>query len=178
MEQEVSHNSETIDEIVRTACAELFDAYGLGLTERPPPKENEDHASDEDLAIAGVIGMTGDAIRGTLVLAGTSKPLEFTRSVGQVRDWVAELSNQLLGRIKNKLLQHGVEIYLSTPVTMAGRRLRIMSSGNYDSGQFLFETSAGGYICIWFDAELAEGLILEKVETEDEHTSEGDMLFF
>ena len=95
---------------------------GYGVTVRRAD-ESEDPVSPE-FFLCSIIGFTGRDVRGTLVLAlteelsGLSNPVAGANSSATTdrliqRDWVGELSNQLLGQIKIELLRRGVEIYVT-----------------------------------------------------------------
>jgi CheY-specific phosphatase CheX len=84
--------------------------------------------------LAGIIGFGGDA-RGHLMIAATRgcmKALHPLRDRGVAldeADWIAELSNQLLGRFKNRLLSCGVTILIGTPVVATSGELKKSSEG-------------------------------------------------
>ena len=110
-----------IDDLVFDCCRELFSAYQLDVQ----PRDRSDFPATEQLAVCGVMGFGGKLMRGALVLAATSEPLELTNpeSHGSQRDWICELANQLMGRVKNRLVTLGVEILLATPAGLSGENL-------------------------------------------------------
>ena len=57
-----------------------------------------------------------------------------------LEDWSRELNNQLLGRLKNKLLPYGCELALGIPTVVSGDQLS--------------STAAPGLVMSWFRAEL------------------------
>src|SRR5512138_690170 len=103
------------EQVTAAACEGLFGRYGV-------PVHRADESANPispEFFLCSVIGFTGRDVRGTLVLAlteelsGLSNPIAGT-SPGATerviqRDWVGELSNQLLGQIKLELLRRGVE---------------------------------------------------------------------
>jgi CheY-specific phosphatase CheX len=111
----------TLDEIVESACLALFDSVGTPLVRA----DAGSHSRDD---IGASIGFTGRMVRGALVLVSTRRlvemalPQEIRAGVtdSHVADWMGELANQLLGRIKNKLVSHGVVLDMSTPTVMFG----------------------------------------------------------
>jgi CheY-specific phosphatase CheX len=76
-----------------------------------------------------IIGL-GGGLRGSLVLSvpadlvRRSHPTQGTESA-DLADWLSELANLLLGRVKSRLLAHGVVIELSTPLTLSASQLRV-----------------------------------------------------
>lgn len=155
-------NEEVIERCVNEACIALFQDYALPLN-----RVREGALRGADLLFCGVIGFTGEQMRGTLLLATSQEPLGRTSpaSDSSLREWIAELSNQLLGRVKNRLIPHGVELHLSTPIVLRGQHIAPVSRAELIPFAFSCD---GGYVCVWFDAELSDGVDLTQVsETED-----------
>src|SRR3954447_20163507 len=92
------------EQLAAAACQELFAQYGLTVRRAT----QSDAPVSPEFMMCSVIGFSGRHLRGALVLALTeelpdrSSPLP--AAPGRRRDWVGELSNQLLGRVKIELL--------------------------------------------------------------------------
>src|SRR4051812_36863295 len=113
-------NKLNLDRLVADNCLKLFADYRLDMQ---AGAANEAFA-DRAFLLCGVIGFTARQMRGALVLASTNEPLEQTSPESTShRDWICELANQLLGRVKNQLLSRKVEIFASTPVALRGDHL-------------------------------------------------------
>jgi CheY-specific phosphatase CheX len=115
----MSSRTTLLEKVVHEAAQDLAAAYGLDV----PCTSEED---DEQLA--AIIGFTSPGYRGSLVVSVSKRTLEQVRAPGTtatLNDWTAELSNQLLGRVKNRLLLHGPAINIALPVSIAGNALRI-----------------------------------------------------
>src|SRR5882724_669396 len=151
-------NNRPIDDLVFDCCRELFSAYELDLV----PRDRSDFPATEELAVCGVMGFGGKSMRGALVLATTREPLEKTNpdSFGSQRDWVCELANQLMGRVKNRLLSRDVEILLATPAGLSGENLSPAPSKLRAPQVF---AAANGFVCVWIDCECAEGFELSAM---------------
>jgi hypothetical protein len=157
-------------ELAASACTELFGAYGVTL-ERSPAVWRE----SEERRLCGVIGFVGRRVRGTCLLAANHEPLaESCPPEGRVRDWVGELANQLLGRLKSKLLTRGIEVALTTPIVIAGVKLEPLPRGNLEP--IVFRATSGN-VLVWVEVESEAGL-----EIGTEHIArvggEGDILLF
>lgn len=150
-------NEEYLEAAVSEACLSLFEDYALPL--RRSTFENV--GSDCDLLFCGIIGCSGDKMRGSLMLATTREPLGRTAPVSDAsqREWLAELTNQLMGRVKNKLSTRGQELHMSTPIVLRGQHLAPIPHAQIIPLVF---TSDAGVVCVWFDAELAPGLDLSQ----------------
>lgn len=166
-------NDLVMESIVSDACISLFNDYSLPLR-RVPTAELSDAP---ELLYCGVIGLSGDQLRGSLLLATSREPLGRTSptSDASFREWIAELSNQLLGRIKNRLLARGVSLHLSTPVVLRGQHLAPLSQTELPPLTFVCE---GGCVCVWFDAELAANVDLTKFIESPGTIPEGESMLF
>lgn len=76
-----------------------------------------------------IIGLGGQKLRGSVVLSVPASLLARSHPTRgstpeDLADWLAELANLLLGRIKTQLLGRGISIQLGTPVTISGTALR------------------------------------------------------
>jgi hypothetical protein len=154
-------------------CAKaLFSAYT-----KPLNYAGTTCSGTQSFVLSGVIGFAGSDVRGTLLLAMTNGLLEeLSPHSTSMRDWIAELSNQLLGRFKNQLLRYGTEIYAATPSVLRGELLTpLLPSGALTGHRF---ESGRGTACVWLDTDIRAGFTLgTPVETEVAQ-AEGESLFF
>jgi hypothetical protein len=166
-------NNRPIDDLVFDCCQELFTAYALDVH----PLSREEFPNAEALAVCGVMGFGGKQMRGALVMAATREPLERTNPGGLTsqRDWVCELANQLMGRIKNRLLTLNVEILLATPAGLSGDNL---SPGKLRAPQVF--AAGSGFVCVWIDCEMTDGFEIPEapVRTVEGAVAEGETLLF
>jgi hypothetical protein len=158
-----------IESVVAESCLELFSHYGI--TVLPP-----DDWSRANFAFCAAIGFTGSDLRGSLLLASSREPLNMAGdNIDAIRDWLAELANQMLGRIKNRLLALGTAIYYSTPVILRGQHLAPLDNQPIPH---LFRRANGGVVAIWFDVEIGADLILADTPTANAAVGEGEALLF
>ncbi len=173
----ISQNQLTIEAITSVACTALFSDYDMEVTE-----EDDPGAIQGDVHYCGIIGFSGDKVRGTLLLAMGAQALQKAMPDGTEtgdnanRNWISELSNQLLGRIKNILLRREAEVYLTMPLVLRGEHLSPLPRERCHGLHF---ASSVGPIRIWVDAEFIEDFILP---TEDlagsEVPEEGEAMLF
>jgi CheY-specific phosphatase CheX len=157
-----------VEDLGESACRDLFDAYGVAL-ERCVGVE-----SNKELTLTGVIGFTGPGICGTCVLASTSSPIQASMPEGgSIRDWVAELSNQLAGRLKTKLIAVGVTVYITTPVVLRGTRMEPLPAVDIAPRTF---TTADGSLLLWVEVET--GPDFEISPSPGPVVSEGEAILF
>lgn len=129
-----------------SACIDLFAAYDVHLD-----PSTHDIESDDTPMICGMVGFVGRRIRGTCMLAAHINPVARTCPAGgQVRDWMAELTNQLGGRLKSEFLGRNLELGLSTPMALTGVRVRPLPRGS--SKPIALDTEDGA-VLVWVEVE-------------------------
>jgi hypothetical protein len=169
-----STNKQTLDRLVAENCLKLFKDYQLEIRAGVAGEA----VATERFLLCGIIGFTSKQVRGALVLATTSEPLERTNPAASPshRDWICELANQLLGRVKNQMLSRGVEIFPSTPIALRGEHLSPVLQQRLVAELF---TAEGGVVCVWMDCEFSEGFELPEVSVCDAASaSEGEAILF
>lgn len=146
--QLVPEHQRAMDLMAERATPEIFGAYGLDLIRADVEQ------TPGDVTLCGIIGFSGPGVRGTCTLATTAGPLDATNiAKSPHRDWIAELTNQIMGRIKALLLAREVEVYITTPVVMRGERLAPVTRG--DSRPTAFHNDEHGSVFVWTEIETA-----------------------
>ncbi len=160
-----------VGDLCAEACGELFDAYGVKLT-----RTDRGWAQSDLVVVSGVMGFVGARLRGTCLLAGPSAIITASCPAnGSARDWMGELTNQLVGRLKTKLLSRGVEVALTTPIVLSGARLQPVPRGALLPTVF---DSEEGEVLVWVEAESGRDLTLTSARPTSSSGGEGDILFF
>jgi CheY-specific phosphatase CheX len=172
--------------LLSESCHELFSFYGTELVNIE--RADEGGEPDKEDSILGILSFTGKEIQGTLVLAVTRELIcQHNQHLPQggledhmVRDWVGELANQLLGRLKNKLYGFGATIYLSTPVVLSGQLIKLLPSTSVKEIGPMYYSYNDQQVIAWLEFKMAEDYQWEAVEEEEDDMlgMEGDMLFF
>ena len=129
-----------------SACIDLFAAYDVALD----PSTQDWRTSDEKM-LCGMMGFVGAGIRGTCMLAGHTPPVQ--RSCpegGLLRDWIAELTNQLAGRLKSQFLGQNVELGLSTPMALSGVRVQPLPKSG---AKPICLEARDGAVLVWVEVE-------------------------
>jgi hypothetical protein len=131
----------TILELVQRACAELFAAYDVALA------PSEDGELDNRTPCA-ILHFSGDLGRSRLFLAAAPQLLIRTADPSRVHlDWVGELANQCLGRLKILLLERGVKIVVPPPTIES----RLSLSDGWDRAGRVFRSAEGW---VWLRLEV------------------------
>lgn len=88
----------------------------------------------ESASYAAIIGYSGDQIKGSLVFSCEKNLLAISHpnlAMGMpvedqdLNDWIGEIANQLLGRVKNKFSASGLKCSMGTPTVMVGQALNV-----------------------------------------------------
>lgn len=164
-----------LEGVVADRCVALFHNYGLALAQ-----VGDSAALTHPLLYCGVMGYSGQGIRGSLAIAGSSELLTASNPTrrGAPREWAGELANQLTGHLKNGLLAHGVEVFLSLPTVLRGEHLSLHIRG--ETRPLLF-TAAGhnGLLGIWMDVETTPTFqIADEADSNLAGLAAGDVLEF
>jgi hypothetical protein len=61
----------------------------------------------------------------------------------QLEDWCRELNNQLMGRMKNKLLRLGCEVMTGLPSLITGTDVSAISAPDLDFREYFFASAQG-----------------------------------
>ena len=139
--------------------------------------------------VATFIGFSGKVLRGTLTLVAPFSLLHAAYPIppqagaevleAEILDWSGELSNQLLGRIKNKLAARGVELMASTPKALRAHRSRIQRSTAMTVCALQF-WSGDARLEVWLDAMTSEeeALFASTPPAVEEGPLEGEVTLF
>lgn len=162
--------AQAVTELLVGACIDLFAAYQVDLAE-----SGSRWATTNEPLLSGVIGFVGSRVRGTCLLASTEPPIAASCPPGgRHRDWVGELTNQLMGRLKSKLVARELSVELSTPIVLSGVRIQPLPKAKLEptvlSGSF-------GSVLVWLEIETAPDFVLGR-ERQGLSGNEGDVLLF
>jgi CheY-specific phosphatase CheX len=161
-----------VEAFASEACVSLFHAYEVSLT-----AVDAEAPLAFPIVLTGVIGFTGPGLRGTCIVASTEGPLRQSNPTdGSLRDWIAELANQLVGRVKNHLLRGGADVYVTTPVVMRGEHLAPLP--RFVLKPQAFATPEGGRVFLWVEVEAKPDFELSEVRQSSAPVAEGDALLF
>jgi chemotaxis protein CheX len=162
-----------IETVTVESCVKLFQDYNVQVAEN-----GSGSSAGEGILYCGIVGFTADNFRGSIVLSATSGPLEHSNPVkaASQRDWAAELTNQLAGRVKNRMLPHKVDISISTPVVLRGEH--VFMEARSGLRPLVFD-APGGVITVWIDIELLDGFEMSFERDESQvAVEEGESMMF
>lgn len=166
-----------IDGLVLDSTRALFENYGVKL--------DLDGSSISkmlpEVELISTIGFSSPMLSGSLLLAMPNSVLQQTLPTpdANLADWSGELANQLLGRLKNQLLNYEVAINLALPVVVFGSDFSLPTKTRRLMRNFSFVSEAGRMF-IRTEIELSPSIELVR-QTGVGQTAgidEGELLFF
>ncbi|MEO6602557.1 MAG: hypothetical protein ABIQ16_21925 [Polyangiaceae bacterium] len=159
-----------VSDLTAACCMDLFAAYGVTLS-----PTSADYINSQEVLLSGVVGFVGPELRGTCLLVSNRSPIELSSpQKDHPRDWIGELTNQLVGRLKRKFLGFGLEVVLTTPVVLSGLHLRPIP--RRELGPRVFSTESGS-IMVWVEVEAEPGFEFGPA-VADQSSEEGDVVMF
>jgi CheY-specific phosphatase CheX len=164
------------------AVVEFFDHYGVDCASvEPGTPRDADPAQGE---VGSIVGFKGANVRGGLAFvapAGLIQRMLPVPSVAgradlQLRDWSAEIANQLIGRFKNKLSAPGWDFDVGTAVCFRCTSLELEFLPNSDGISLSFATASAA-VRVYLDCSFLAGAIWPE-ELGVENVAEGDVVLF
>jgi hypothetical protein len=161
---------ETLRDILDCKARELFADYGVTCSPGSSRVES-------GRLLCGILGFTGDQLCGSVVVSATPDAIAESNPIrdGATRGWVAELTNQLVGRFKNALLRVGVEVAMSVPVVLTAAQLTPLPQHTSEPIRLDVGT---GYVAIWLEIDADPALALTEPDPESTVAAEGEAILF
>jgi CheY-specific phosphatase CheX len=165
-----------LEVVVARATEALFDAYGLRVRQAGPSSAHP--IATEQPTLTAMVGYTSSELEGSVVLTLPERIVASTDPAHDTprADWIAELTNQLQGRIKNLLIGYGVTVQVSLPLVVCGQGLDAAAAGE-DVRYHEFVSDLGAFV-VRFHARHAEGFELRAGAETEGCLEEGQLMFF
>jgi hypothetical protein len=170
-------NKTVFDDLVVSCASELFAARGIEVRSAD--------GSVASIEYAGTLGFSSDLMRGMIGMGMSPDTMQRLMSADRHagpscngEDWLAESVNQLLGRLKNKLLRYGIVLSIALPTVLQGVRLQFLGTGSTSLWTYALRTDMGLF-WVWLDVRSEQELVLTMLDDPDpEGTSEGELVLF
>lgn len=121
------------------------------------------------------IGFDGPGMGGHVVLGATPTLLSRSRPVASGEpDWLAELTNQLMGRVKNEMLRAGIQLQQGLPAVIAADD---RGAEGADLLQWIFVADSG-VIAVGIQVQIAEAVVPDPDLINWDVPPEGELLLF
>ncbi len=164
-------NNQVLSDVVSDCVVKVFEAYDSML--------EPTNVADPGHEVVAVIGYAADEVRGGLAL-GISKALAqktMPTLETPLYDWAGELANQILGRVRNKMLAYQVDIQISTPVVLHGLGVQVAPPG-HDGVKVASYKAGDDVVQVLLEARFEEGFVLPERSEDGGTVDEGEMLLF
>jgi hypothetical protein len=163
-------NAGWMDDVIRDNVVQLFPEFSM--IDCP--------IASDGPTLTGLIGFSGPHIHGALGIMGGDDSLQRTAPqhiTFDANDWVGELANRALGRIKTAMLRAGIEIQASTPVVLHGVSLSVVRRDHVRTFVLKHENRT---IHLWVDYTPISDVSAEDLTPveDDEILGSGETLFF
>src|SRR5262245_2033578 len=156
----VAPNSAAIDTIIQSSTVELMRSHRLSVA--PRPRVEMVGFVPENTDVAGVVGFHGPNIGGSLTLAVPVAVYDLMTHRGAhnttYSEWVYELTNQVMGHIKNRLIQFQVKLRTHVPIVLSGAALERHKRRTADEVVYRFGTLREE-IAVVVDASLTRAML-------------------
>lgn len=121
------------------------------------------------------IDFDGPGIRGHVILGAAIAPLRRSRpGAGGERDWLSELINQLMGRVKNEMVRSGVQLQQGLPAIIPAEA---RGADGANLLQWIFAAD-GGVISVGIEATIDHAVIPDPELLNWDVPPEGELLLF
>jgi hypothetical protein len=135
-----------LDALVQSSTVELFQSRGIAVAPLPSSVGNPHHPTY--FTLAGVVTLTSSKTQGSLSLSWADPVFSlFTPPVPEsslgARDLMRELTNQLAGRVKNRLLNFTLMLTIGVPSVLTGQALERQRPRRDTEVLYLFRTLRG-----------------------------------
>jgi len=150
-----------LDALVQSTTVELFQSRSIAVAPVSSSLRNPHQAVY--FGLAGVVSLSGPHANGSLTLSWTDSVYSlFTPplAVGSLsaRDLLRELTNQLAGRIKNRLLNYTVVLTIGVPTVLSGQALERQRPPRETEVVYLFRTLRGELV-VTLDLDIDPGTL-------------------
>ncbi len=142
-------------------------AYGLTVTVQ---EQGRGASAGAKASYVSVLGASGEGIslssmlkieRDLVIRIHPSGCADLSQP--ELEDWCLELNNQLVGRVKNKLLGYGPVVMVGLPVLLTGTDVSAVTAPKSEVHQYSVE-SAEGQITLTLSTLIAPDVALHRME--------------
>ena len=176
---------EILNELYIQACGDLLPAYGLEINIREQGAGTGTRG--ESSSYISILGATGDGINVSSVLNIDRDLVLRTHPTGStdlsqedLEDWCRELNNQLVGRLKNKLLGFGHVLIMGLPILITGTNVRPVAAPDSEVHEYCVEAGEGK-MTLTLVTLVSPHIVfhgVEALENEEALLFEGDIALF
>ena len=171
--------AEYINEQFESACIDLFEGFQCNIE----AANGDDMDADSALLTSIDAGSQEMEMKALLrmpfsVLALTYPGEEVTEiEEEQLEDWMAEIANLLIGKLKTRLMSHGVRIKIGLPENCFDGHLEDVIPDMSEEAVFYFSIDNVTIECRFYLELMTEEIDIE-IDQKDDDVQEGELEFF
>lgn len=149
---------------VAESIAASLRSFGL-TTEPAAPKQHK----FSETSLAAVIGVRGDGILGSLLVAAEGSFLEARHPMGEaargqaalLADWIGEIANLTVGALNERLEKDGIIVKISPPSVEPGAGTVLRGYAQRKPSQrFWVDVGGGELVCCQLSVDLEPGAVI------------------
>ena len=180
-----SQEREILSDALGEVCVDMLSVRGQ------PPQPAQAAGESSGRTLVASVGLSGRDVKGALVVMGCP---ELFRSIyppellpakvspasvveDDLADWAGEVANQMVGRLKNRFCERGLDFCISTPTVIRGVRLQVCG-GDQPSGIHRTLTIEGQLVDVYLQIARKDERPLFNEESSTGASAEGETLLF
>ncbi|MBC8067929.1 MAG: chemotaxis protein CheX [Deltaproteobacteria bacterium] len=175
-------NADVVLPQLGAAARELLVAYGLEVGE---PEPFAGPCGADETHVAAMMGFMGDACEGVLAIQAPTNLIDACAQIpgsiagdpAALADWIGELTNQLLGRMYNKLLSYERITRMTRPMFAAPGELGGAGPDRVRTTWLRVPTSAG-HVLVVLELHAAAALVRCSEAEQPIPMHEGELALF
>lgn len=173
-----------IEEIFHAANDEIFSHYKLSPTAQSPCSDDDD--ASENGVILSIINASGEGIKILFTInlyESTARyiyPGDGANAAREdLQDLCGELNNQLIGKVKNKMLAYDCKLILGLPTCITGQSVSSHSPQSATLSERVYYSAGGRVIVCLYTVIHPDFTMLDEANVElAGEVSEGTLSFF
>ncbi len=146
---------------------------------------SEDHQSNDEpeTLLVSILGFQGEKMNGSVILGCDEDFLRWSCPGGKskdppsealIHDWIGELTNLIMGRLKNKLYSYGIGLTLNPPsISEATNSIFETYSSRMPSEILWYTTDKGDRICFLIACDIDTSVDFQPVVAQKENLEPG-----
>ncbi|MCG8670814.1 MAG: hypothetical protein MI867_15495 [Pseudomonadales bacterium] len=170
-----------IHRLFEESCTELFQGLGCNIKQIEAPDDQSEQVPiaviDAGSSELEVVVLMLLPVR-VLALTYPTREEIITVFETTLEDWISELSNQLIGKLKNRLLNYGITLQLGLPAAYFGDELENLMPNHGHLEHFYFNVDNQLFECVVSIDFLSDVLELVCQTDNDNNINTGDLELF
>ncbi|MFT5717549.1 MAG: hypothetical protein ACJAWS_000024 [Oleiphilaceae bacterium] len=165
-----------IIELFDSTCIKQFESLGCNIAKVERQGDCEDvfrayiDASSENVSVMLCLNVPRQLLKETMPFKDHGDDDSF------LVDWVLELSNRFLGRLKNKLVDHGCDLKMGLPKFCIDAKTQDSLKGMFTQADRYFEVNNKTMeCCLFLDVSSGAGQLFEYEDEDEDWFEESEL---